>query len=227
MPDWKKNGGLELAESKGLRKMIADEASFVLVDLRASKMAKKGHIPGAVGIPAKELAKSKDLFPKNKKAPIYLYDDGVNVQAFKTVRGWGYKKVSVLSGGFNGWTSGKGKVATGNLADKIVYVKRTPKGQISIADFKKVVETQPSDKLILDVRDSFEGTLKGSMNIPNEEVAANLGKIPKDKEIIIHCNTGVQASSAREVLQKNGYKVRYLDAVIQVSSDGSYEIAEK
>jgi len=227
MPDWKKNGGMELAESKGLRKMIADDSSFVLVDLRPEKTAKSGHIPGAVSIPARKLSKSRGMFPKNNNAPIYLYDEGVNVEAFKTVKGWGYKKVSVLNGGFKGWTSGKGKVAKGNLADKIVYVKKTPKGQISIEEFKKVVETQPSDKLILDVRDSSEGTLKGAVNIPNDDVAANLDKLPRDKEIIIHCNTGVMASSARDVLEKNGYRVRYLDAVIQVSGDGSYEIAEK
>lgn len=227
MPDWKKQGGMELAESKGLRKLMADEASFVLVDLRSAKVAKRGHLPGAMNIPAGKLAKAAKEFPKNKKAPIYLYDDGVNVEAFKTVKGWGYKKVSVLNGGYKGWKAGKGRVAMDKLADKIVYVKKIPKGQIGIEDFKKVVKTQPSDKLILDVRDSSEGALKGAVQIPSEEVAGNLDKLPKDKEIIVHCNTGVMASSAREVLEKNGYKVRYLNAVIQVSADGSYEIAEK
>jgi rhodanese-related sulfurtransferase len=227
MPDWKKSGGMELAEAKGIRKLMADEASFVIVDLRSEKAAKKGHIPGAVNIPAGKLAKAEKKFPKNKKAPIYLYGDGVDVDAFKTVKGWGYKKVSVLNGGFKGWTSGKGKVARGKPADKIVYVKKTPKGQISIDEFKKVVEAQPSDKLILDVRDTSEGTLKGAVQIASEEVGANLDKLPRDKEIIVHCNTGVLASNAREVLEKKGYKVRYLDAVVQVSADGSYEVAEK
>jgi rhodanese-related sulfurtransferase len=227
LPDWKKQGGMELAEAKGIRKLMADDASFVLIDLRTEKTAKRGHIPGAVSIPAKNLAKAKGMFPKNKKAPIYLYDDKVNVKAFKTVKGWGYKKVSVLNGGYKGWKAVKGKVAKGKLADKIVYVKKTPKGQISIEEFRKVVETQPSDKLILDVRDTSEGVLKGAVQMQSNEVAANLDKLPKDKEIIIHCNTGVLASNTRDVLKKNGYRVRYLDAVIQISADGSYEIAEK
>ena len=222
MPDWKKNGGMELAEVDGLRQAIQDEAAYVLVDLRSKKAAKKGHIPTAVGIPAKKLAKAKAKFPKNKKAQIYLYDKGVNVDAFLMVKGWGYKKVSVLNGGFKGWT---GKVMKGKPASKIVYVKKTPKGQISIADFKAAIGSK--DKFILDVRDFSDGVLKGAIHIPNGDVADNLSKLPKDKEILVHCNTGVLARSTAKMLKEKGFKVRYLNAVVQVSEDGSYEINEK
>ena len=230
MPDWKKQGGMELAEIKGLKKLMTDEASFVLVDLRPGKIAMKGYIPGAVSIPAKKLAKAAKKFPANKMAPIYLYGDGVDVDAFKTVKGWGYKKVSVLNGGFKGWKSADGKIATGTLANKIVYVKRTPKGQISIDEFNATVESQPTGKVILDVRDRSAaegGMLKGALNIPSEDVASSLEMIPRDKEVLIHCNTGILAASAAKVLKKNGYKVRYLNAVVQVMADGSYEVSEK
>ena len=230
MPDWKKQGGMELAETAGLRKLIDDEASFVLVDLRPEMAAMKGYIPGAVSVPAKELAKAAGRFPKDKKAPIYLYGDGVDVKAFKTVNGWGYSKVSVLSGGFTGWKTADGKIATGPLAREIVYVKRTPKGQVSIEEFRQVVEDQPPDKLILDVRDSSTaagGMLKGALNIPADSVATSLEMIPRDREVLIHCNTGILAASAADALGKKGYNARYLNAVVQVSADGSYEISEK
>jgi rhodanese-related sulfurtransferase len=56
---------------------------------------------------------------------------------------------------------------------------------------------------------------------------ASLDQLPKDKEIVIHCNTGILASMAQKGLQGKGYTSRYLDAVVQVSADGSYEITEK
>jgi rhodanese-related sulfurtransferase len=59
------------------------------------------------------------------------------------------------------------------------------------------------------------------------DVADSLNEIPKDKEIIIHCNTGIMASMAANTLRKHGYEARYLDAVVLVDANGDYEIVEK
>jgi len=71
------------------------------------------------------------------------------------------------------------------------------------------------------------GMIKGAINIPYADLMASLDKLSKDKEIIVHCNTGIQAADAQDELRQKGYKVRFLDAVIQVAPDGSYEISEK
>jgi rhodanese-related sulfurtransferase len=78
--------------------------NFVLVDLRDAEAAEKGFIPGAIGIPAKDLASWKERFPGNKKAPIILYDAAqASPEAFATVRGWGYANTSVLRQGIGSW----------------------------------------------------------------------------------------------------------------------------
>ena len=217
-----------ISEAESIKGMLKSEASFVLVDLRPETAAAKGHIPTAVSIPSGKLAGAKDMFPADKKAPIILYtDSGVDVEAFMTLKSWGYKDISVLAGGMSGWD---GKVDSGKPATKIEYVKRTPKGQISIEEFKKVADSAPAGVMILDVREKSVaegGMIKGAINIPYADLMASLDKLSKDKEIIVHCNTGIQAADAQDELRQKGYKVRFLDAVIQVAPDGSYEISEK
>ena len=210
-----------------IKGMMKKESSFVLLDIRSPKAAKKGHIKGAVNIPFKKLNKSQAMFPKEKGAQIIIYGKGAE-KAFDMVRGWGYKNVSVLYGGAAKWTTSKGKLFAGKPKTEINYVFRLPKGEISVAEFKKAIKD--SDKIILDVRDASaaaNGMLAGAINIPEAELKDRIAEIPKNKEVLIHCNTGVLASMAYDKLMANGYKARFLNAVIQVAQDGTYEISKK
>jgi rhodanese-related sulfurtransferase len=231
MPAWKKAGGLLVSEPGNIMSMRSQGLSLVAVDLRDKGMARKGHIPGAVNIPAGKIMAKKGMFPEDMSAPIILYtDEGEDTKAFETVRGWGYKNTSVLKGGMGGWRAAKGRVLQNQLVAKIDYVKVIPKGQVGIEEFKKVADSKPKDKLILDVRDSgtaAEGMIRGAVNIPQADLADRLSELPKDKEILVHCNTGILASMAAKTLSEKGYKARYLDAVVLVDADGSYEITEK
>ena len=206
--------------------MIHEDDAYVLVDLRSKEAVTAGHIKGAVSIPEADLAAAKDKFPKKKSAPVILYSYGqASADTFATVRGWGYKNTTVLKGGAKAWD---GRFFPGDPGSKIVYVKKLKPGQISAAEFKKIASEKPHDKLILDVRDAgTEGQIPGSLNIPQAQLADRLAEVPKDKEIIIHCNTGIMASMSIKTLQDNGYQTRYLDAVVQVSPDGSFEISDK
>ena len=205
--------------------MIHEDDAYVLVDLRSKEAATTGHIKGAVSIPEAEMAAAKDKFPKKKSAPIILYsDDQTSAKTFALVRGWGYKNTTVLKGGAKAWD---GKFFPGDPGSKIVYVKKLKPGQISATEFKKVASETPKNMLILDVRDAgMKGQIPGSLNIPQAQLADRLAEVPKDKEIIIYCNTGIMASMSIKTLQDNGYTARYLNAVVQVSPDGSFEISE-
>jgi rhodanese-related sulfurtransferase len=225
LPGWKKAKGLVVMPANGLKKMIHEDASYVLIDLRSKEAATAGHIKGAVSIPADHLAAAKDKFPKDKSAPVILYSFGqASQESFALVRGWGYKNVSALKGGAKTWD---GKFSSGETASEIVYVKKLKPGEITIDEFKQVTTDKPADKLILDVRDSGVATIPGAVNIPQSELAGRLAELPKDKKIIVHCNTGILANMALKTLKDNGYKVRYLDAVVQVSSDGSFMVSSK
>jgi len=229
LPAWKKAGGLIVSGPVALDGWIKSGDSFVLVDLRDAAAAEKGFIPGAVGVPAKDLAAWKERFPENKKAPIILYDAAqASPDAFKTVRGWGYVNTTVLRQGIGSW---KGELKTGPLAApaKIEYAKRLKPGEITIEEFKKIADTRPEGTLIVDVRElPVEGVLVGSLPIPQSQFEARFAEVPKEKSVVIHCNSGILAKMAYDLLVAKGYdKVRYLNAVIVIGVNGAYEVTEK
>ena len=229
LPAWKKAGNLVVSGPVGLETWMKGGEPFVLVDLRDAETAAKGFIPGAIGIPAKDLAAWKDRFPENKKAPVVLYDAAqASPEAFKTVRGWGYANTAVLLGGITSW---KGELATGPLAApaKIEYVKKLKPGEIPIDEFKKIVDTRPADTLIVDVREQpVDGILLGALPIAESQLAARFAEIPREKNVVIHCNTGILAKNAYDLLVSKGYdKVRYLNAVLVIGANGAYEVTEK
>lgn len=231
MPAWKKAGGMVVSEPGYIKGMMEKDASFVLIDLRPEKESGKGHIKGAVGMPADRLKGARSTFPEDMSAPIILYTDGpAHREAFDTVRGWGYKNTSALKGGLGGWKASGGKLARGGTASTINYVKRLSRGEIGIEEFTGIIEGKHRDKLVLDVRDAeavSRGMLPGAVNIPLDALEKRLGELPKDREIIIHCNTGIMAGMAFDTLQKSGYRARFLNAVVQVGQDGSFEVNEK
>ncbi len=72
-----------------------------------------------------------------------------------------------------------------------------------------------SDKQILvDVRTEFEvdnmGMIHGAVNIPVDELRANLAKLDKSKEILIYCQVGLRGHVASRLLTNLGYKVKNL-----------------
>ncbi len=230
LPAWKKGGNLLVSEPTAIRELMDKDIAHVIIDLRDVKEAEKGFIPGAVSITAKDLAAAKDRFPTDKSAPIILYADKLDEEAFKTVRTWGYGNTSLLNGGIAAWTKDSGKTDKGKLAATISYVPKPRPGEIAIEEFKTIAEKGSPDKLILDVRESDEtanGMIKGATNIPESTVKNRFKELPKDKEIITHCATGIRAESVFEELKEAGLKTRFLNAVIQIDKDGKYEITKK
>lgn len=232
MPAWKKEKLPLHSVGKFLTKMTADKMPVVLIDVRDAASASAGHIPGAVSIPGEQLASYKERFPTIKSAPVVLY--GTNEeqakQYFSLVRGWGYKNTTILSDGFSGWKNAGLPVESGKTAAEIVYVPKPKPGVIAINTFKQAVDRKADDVVVLDVRtdeETAEGKLPAALAIPAEEVGERLDEIPKNKQIFVHCSTGVRAEMAYLNLKEKGYNAQYLDAQINVSPDGSFEITAK
>ncbi|HEY0654400.1 MAG TPA: rhodanese-like domain-containing protein [Chryseosolibacter sp.] len=63
---------------------------------------------------------------------------------------------------------------------------------------------------VIDVRSREEfasGHLNGSVNIPLPELNRSLGRIRKDKAIIVCCASGMRSSSAKAMLESHGFTV--------------------
>jgi rhodanese-related sulfurtransferase len=61
---------------------------------------------------------------------------------------------------------------------------------------------------IIDVRTKREyqgGHIRGSINIPLQNLQNNLSKIKKDKPVITCCASGMRSASAKSILKSNGF----------------------
>lgn len=66
--------------------------------------------------------------------------------------------------------------------------------------------------MIIDVRTKAEyqqGHIKGSVNIPLNNLSNHYAKIKKDKVIITCCASGIRSAQAKTILRSNGYSDVY------------------
>jgi rhodanese-related sulfurtransferase len=127
---------------------------------------------------------------------------------------WVDHKMFVLAGGYDGWVKQGGPVQSDKIRTKIVYLPKPGPGEIVGDEFMNIVNSEPEDKTILDVRsaeESVEGKIDWAVKIPLDDLKGSLGSLSKDKEIIIHCSTGMRAQMAYSVLKEAGYKTRFLN----------------
>mgnify|MGYP006279703593 FL=1 len=220
VPDWKKNGNILLTTQQ----YLSEEAGYyVLIDTRGSEAAESGHIPGAVAITAEDIPEVKGQFPLDRKVPIVLYAEQTNSDALKpvvqTIAAWGYKSVVILEGGYQAWTAAGREIKKETPPTSIVYIPKPHPGEIVKDEFAMIIQERPEDALILDVRNPDEaasGALPGSVNIPLDEIELRKDELPRDKEIIIHCSTGMRAEMAYKMLKKAGFDTRFYNNNISI-----------
>lgn len=235
LPAWKKAGHVVVSNISGIQGFDKNEVPYILIDLRPSKQIEQGHIPKAVALAQGGIQDMEGQFPNFKNAPIILYnqegDTASAADTFNKISGWGYKQVSVLTGGFQGWEKSGGQVASGPGGATISYLRKLMPGEVDIEVFKALVEKPMPDTIILDVRLASEvgtGVFPNSKDIPLDELEQRLADIPKDKNIVIHCSTGARAEMAYNILKKAGLKVSYVRANVEFDKDkkGAYTISD-
>jgi molybdopterin/thiamine biosynthesis adenylyltransferase/rhodanese-related sulfurtransferase len=78
--------------------------------------------------------------------------------------------------------------------------------EISADELKEKIKSK-QDFQLLDVRELKEYELKniGGKLIPLNELIANIDKLSKEKEIVVHCASGVRSKKAISILKENGF----------------------
>ena len=234
MPEWTQRNYGVLSATFLKEAWIDKGIPHVLLDVRPEAEAATGFVPGAVSLPGEVLEAKLAQFPDKKlKAPIMVYDasgGATAATAAKKIVAAGYVNVTVITGGFDAWKQAGYPLASGTPATKIAYAPKPRPGEVSTAEFTKIATGTPSGTLILDVRNRDEaagGMIKGAMLVPDEEIVARMGEIPKDKRIVTHCLTGVRAEMAYHKLKDSGYNVGFLNAPIEVAGDGTFQIGPR
>lgn len=86
-----------------------------------------------------------------------------------------------------------------------VWRKMPAKGvkNISTAELKNIIHDK--DKVFIDVRTQGEYKARGLAQFKNMPLGSDFSKLPKDKEIVVICQSGMRSASACKQLKKLGY----------------------
>jgi rhodanese-related sulfurtransferase len=233
MPAWAKQN-LGVLSPAALKAAYLDTGTpLVILDARPAALAAKGFLKGAVAAEPAKLAELLKTFPPAKLKPPVVVVDETGGEAAKAVGQAllkaGYGGVNLLSGGFKAWQIAALPVETGTLAAKATFVPRPRPGSISPEEFTRIAERAPAERgaIILDVRNLDEtknGVIKGALIIPEPQLLARLAEVPKGKQVLCHCSSGLRAELAYHLLKEKGYDVRFLPSEITIIDTGEFTI---
>ena len=86
-------------------------------------------------------------------------------------------------------------------------------GDVKIAQWSEVAGLDPHHTMLLDVRrpdERAQGFIPGSIHIPLDDLRARLDELPREKEIIVYCETGHRSYYACRLLAQRGFRTRNL-----------------
>jgi rhodanese-related sulfurtransferase len=233
-PEWtEKNVGV-LAPVFLKDAWLDKDIPHVLIDARPAVADARGHIKGSVNIPPEKIKDALKSFPDKKlKPPFMVYDQGDGKAAMEVARqitAAGYPNVVVLPGGYDAWVKAGYPTVAGVPVTQVAYAPKPRPGSLPADEFTSLAKNTPANVLILDVRNQDEanaGMIKGAILIPDEDLAARMKEVPKDKRIVTHCATGVRAEMAYHKLKAAGYNVNFLNADIEIARDGSFKLTPR
>ncbi len=86
-------------------------------------------------------------------------------------------------------------------------------GDVRIAQWREIGNLDPDKTVLLDVRRDNEwqaGHMPGARHIPLDQLRARLDELPRDREIVVHCQSGQRSYYASRILTQNGFRARNL-----------------
>ena len=248
-PEWKAKGGPISVSAAYVKKLMDEKAAYALIDARPKRVADKGMIPTAINISDTEFDKQVDKLPADKATPLIYYCGGLECvlsdNSAEKARKLGYTNVLTYPPGYPEWEKLHGAPnpvaamagAAAGMASAMAQaaaslVPGKEKGSVTVASFEQVWKTNPGSIMLVDVRDPKEvatGMIKGSVNIPMNELEKKIGTLPTDKPVVFVCGTGARSGEAFDTVKLLGGKVQasFLDADVKFNADGSYTMVAK
>jgi rhodanese-related sulfurtransferase len=248
-PDWKAKGGPISVSAAYLKKLAEDKTPHVLIDARPKRVADKGMIPGAINISDTEFDKNVDKLPADKATPLIYYCGGLECvlsdNSAEKARKLGYTNVLTYPPGYPEWEKLNPPAspmaamagAAANMASAMAQaaaqlVPGKEKGSVTVDSFQALWKANPGAIMLVDVRDAKEvaaGTIKGSVNIPMNELEKKVGTLPSDKPVVFVCGTGARSGEAYDTVKLLGGKVQawFIDADTKFNADGSFTMVAK
>ncbi|KAF1084217.1 Coenzyme A disulfide reductase [Sporotomaculum syntrophicum] len=87
------------------------------------------------------------------------------------------------------------------------------KGDVRVMHWDELDSLAKDSYILLDVRMDKEyqqGHVDGALHIPLDSLRERLNELPRDKQIIVHCKTGLRSYIANRILMQNGFNAANL-----------------
>ncbi len=166
-----------------------------VVDVRMAASYAGGHVPSTLNIWKHGLTYFAGWM-LNYEDPITIIDESnesIN-QIMRYLIRLGYDNVfGYLSGGFTSWSNSGEKIETVDTWSVHDLKKRQNDESIFILDVRELREWE-------------EGYIEGAYHIYVGDLQYCLNEVPKDKYIVVYCDTGNRASIATSILKNNQYE---------------------
>ncbi len=98
-----------------------------------------------------------------------------------------------------------------NLAGMVM--ENVQRGLVEVAQWSDVAAMDPGTTFLLDVRSQEEwdaGRIPGAHHIPLPQLRKRIGEVPKDKDVLVHCQSGQRSYFACRFLLQQGYRAKNL-----------------
>ena len=180
-----------------------------LVDVRTPKEYAEGHIEGAINVDWKNRHFADNIqkaVGNEKPVAIYCRSGNRATRAMYAMDALGYNEVYNLEHGIKSWNAAKKPIKTLEVKGDIRH--------LDVDNFNNAILGH-AGKLV-DVRTPSEYAnyhIPGAVNIDykNDNFKEEFNKLDKKTPVLIYCRSGVRSGRARDILEKEGFKVYNLD----------------
>lgn len=184
----------------------AKQNNLLIIDARSRNKVSEGYIPGSLHIEnAKSFSSWAGSLIDYQQQLVFITDENQTEDLTRKLMRIGMDNIY-------GFVTDLDKM----------NIKLEKSNFINIDAVKKQLGNQ--NVQIIDVRTALEyssGHIKGAENIALTSLENNINNIDPEKEVIIHCQSGVRAAMAYSILKKNGFKN------LKIYSGGINEWVEK
>lgn len=163
----------------------------------------EGHIPGSTNIPLSQIVNT-DKLPRDKDVLIVIYCQEpkctVSEKAAALIAGRGYRNIRSLKDGANAWA------VAGYPLEYKDALPRVPVSSVNASQLRGRLQ----EVVVLDIRPPalYEmGWIKGSQNMPIDDLSERYVVLPKGRQIVVVDHTGNQVILAARFLEQKGYEV--------------------
>jgi len=178
------------------------EQNTLFVDVREPEEFAQVRIEGAQLIPLSEFAGRYQELPKDQPVVLYCRSGNRSAQAAAWLSAKGYTNLLNLDGGIMAWYQTGLPLDTEPLEatyQDTAFTELTP---------HQAQQWIREGAYVVDVREPYEyamGHLPGAVNIPLGRFVSEVGKLPKDRRLVVVCASGGRSAQASEYLVGHGF----------------------